>query len=209
VWYSSGVLIAFEGIDGSGKSTQAAMLGEWLKGQGREVVLTKEPTTGPWGQKIRQSFFTERLSPQAELECFVNDRKEHVASLITPALERGAVVIVDRYYYSTVAYQGARGLDPGQVLQMNEAFAPRPDLVFLVDLDPRIALERIQKRAGGRDLFENLEEQLKVRAAFAELGRTEANMVLIDGTLAVDAMQAKIRSRLDAWRSAAAPSRRS
>src|SRR4051812_39913694 len=105
-----------------------------------EVVLTKEPTDGPWGQKLRRSFVTERLAPADELEAFVNDRREHVETLINPALARGAVVIVDRYYYSTVAYQGARGLDPKQVLEMNRAFAPKPEVVFIVDLDPRVAL---------------------------------------------------------------------
>src|SRR5437868_4649133 len=91
---------------------------------GREVVLTKEPTDGPWGQKLRRSFVTERLAPADELDAFVNDRREHVDALITPALARGAIVIVDRYYYSTVAYQGARGLDAARVLAMNRAFAP-------------------------------------------------------------------------------------
>src|SRR4051812_21288936 len=99
---SPSVLIAFEGIDGSGKSTQAAMLGAWLNGQGREVVLTKEPTNGPHGTRLRQPFMAGRLSPREELDCFVADRREHVESLIKPALARGAVVIVDRYYYSTV-----------------------------------------------------------------------------------------------------------
>ena len=191
------MLIAFEGIDGSGKSTQAAMLGAWLKGQGHEVVMSKEPTHGPWGTKIRQSFFTQRLSAKEELECFVNDRKEHVETLITPALARGAVVIVDRYYYSTVAYQGARGLDATEVLHLNRAFAPKPDVVFVVDLDPRVALERISAgRAGGRDLFENLEEQLRVRAAFAELLKTEPHLVMIDGTQSVEQMHERIVSEV-------------
>jgi dTMP kinase len=187
------VLIAFEGIDGSGKSTQAAMLGEWLRKQGREVVMSKEPTNGPWGTKIRQSFFTQRLSPQEELECFVNDRREHVEQLIRPALARGADVLIDRYYYSTVAYQGARGLDAAEVMHMNRAFAPKPDVVFVVDLDPKIALERISAgRAGGRDLFENLEEQLRVRAAFEQLAKTEPHLVVIDGTQTVAQMHERI-----------------
>lgn len=187
------MLIAFEGIDGSGKSTQAAMLGQWLRRRGREVVMSKEPTTGPWGTKIRQSFFTQRLSPDEELECFVNDRKEHVEALIKPALARGADVIVDRYYYSTVAYQGARGLDAAKVLEMNRAFAPKPDVVFVVDLDPKVALERISaSRAGGRDLFENLEEQLRVRAGFMKLVESERHLVLIDGTLTVEQMHERI-----------------
>ena len=207
------MLIAFEGIDGSGKSTQAAMLADVFRAEGREVVLTREPTHGPHGTKIRQSFTTGRLTAQEELELLVADRKEHVAGLISPALARGAVVIIDRYYYSTVAYQGARGLDAQAVLELNRSGAPRPALVVLVDLDPRVALERISARAGGRDLVETPDEQLRVRAAFLKLAKTEPHFVVIDGTLAVDAMHAQIvrelRSRRGASRSGAAPSPRS
>lgn len=191
------VLIAFEGIDGSGKSTQAKMLGEVLRRGGCEVVLTREPTHGPHGTKIRESFTTGRLTAQEELALLVADRRDHVRELIAPALARGAVVIIDRYYYSTVAYQGARGLDPRQVLELNRSFAPKPDVVFLVDLDPRVALERISARAGGRDLVENLEEQLRVRAAFLELSKTEPHFIVIDGTLSVEAMHAEIMKKGD------------
>ena len=150
---------------------------------------------------MRQSFFTERLSAERELECFVNDRREHVETVIRPALARGAIVIIDRYYYSTVASQGARGLDPKVVLETNRALAQKPDVVFVVDLDPRVALERIGRRAGGRDLFENLDEQLKVQAGFRALLETEGHMVLIDGAQSVEAMHAQIvaeaKQRLD------------
>ena len=187
------MLIAFEGIDGSGKSTQAAMLVKWLEASsGREVVFSKEPTNGPWGMKLRLSFVTKRLGPEEELECFVNDRREHVAQLVAPALARGAIVVIDRYYYSTVAYPGPRGLDPAGVLQLNASLAPRPRAVFLGDLDPQVALERISARAGGRDLLENLEEQLKVREAFLSLAKSQGNFVLIDGRQSVEQMHAQI-----------------
>lgn len=201
------MLIAFEGIDGSGKSTQAAMLADDFRREGREVIFTREPTHGPHGTAIRQSFTTGRLSAQQELDLLVADRREHVEQLIAPALARGAVVVIDRYYYSTVAYQASRGLDPKAVLELNRSFAPKPSLVFLVDLDPRVALERISARAGGRDLVENLDEQLRVREAFLRLASTEPHFVVIDGALGVEAMHASIRSRLSAWRSAAATSR--
>jgi dTMP kinase len=185
---SSGVLIAFEGIDGSGKSTQASMLGDWARGLGFEVVATKEPTSGTWGARIRESMFTRRLSPDEELKCFVNDRREHVDSLILPALKRGALVIIDRYYYSTVAYQGARGLDPGAVLALNRDFAPIPDLVFLIDVEPKTGLERVSKRGAGQDLFETLDELTKARQIFQWLAQTEHHLRTVDARVSVEAV---------------------
>ena len=182
----SGVLIAFEGIDGSGKTTQAAMLQAWGKGLGLEVISTKEPTTGPWGRKIRDSKFTQRLPPADELQAFVNDRREHVASEIVPALKRGALVIIDRYYYSTVAYQGARGLEPREVLALNREFAPIPDLVFLLDLDPKAGLERVTTRGAGQDLFETLDELTKARAIFQQLARTDRHILALDAARKID-----------------------
>lgn len=177
---SLGVLVAFEGIDGSGKTTQASMLQDWGEGLGFEVVSTKEPTAGQWGRQIRESKFTKRMAPLDELNCFVNDRREHVATKILPALQRGALVIVDRYYYSTVAYQGARGLDPREVLKLNRGFAPIPDLVFLLDVEPRLGLERITKRGEGQDLFETLGELTRARQIFQDLSRTDRHVVTLD-----------------------------
>jgi dTMP kinase len=164
-----GVLVAFEGIDGGGKTTQAARLAEWGKGQGLEVVSTKEPTSGPFGQRIRASKFTARLSVDEELECFIEDRKQHVAELVAPALERGALVIIDRYYYSTAAYQGARGKNPREILARNEAFAPVPDVVVLMDLPVQLGLSRVQTRGEGQDVFENTEALTRAREVFLSL----------------------------------------
>lgn len=174
-----GVLLAFEGIDGSGKSTQARLFAEWAQARGLDVVRSREPTDGPWGRKIREARFTARMSPEDELQAFLNDRKEHVETLIRPSLARGAVVIVDRYYYSTVAYQGVRGLDPAELLTRNRAFAPKPDLVLLVDVEPKQALERIESRGLGTDLFETLEALAAVRRVFLSL--TEPHVAVIDG----------------------------
>lgn len=174
-----GVLLAFEGIDGSGKSTQAKRFVEWAKTTGLEVVSSREPTDGPWGKKIREARFTARMSPEDELAAFIEDRKEHVETLIKPALARGALVVIDRYYYSTVAYQGARGLDPKMLLAKNRAFAPVPDMVVLVDLEPKAALERIASRGEGTDLFENLVALTKVREIFLSL--VDHHVAKIDG----------------------------
>ena len=179
-----GVLIAVEGIDGSGKSTQARLLADWAAARGMEVVLSREPTSGPWGMKIRDARFKARLSPEEELEAFIEDRKEHVRTLIAPALARHALVIVDRYYYSTVAYQGARGVDPRSLLAKNREFAPIPDMVALFDLDPREGLARIQARGGGHDVFESLEALTKSRDIFNSLD--EAHVVKFDAARPVD-----------------------
>ena len=141
-----GLFIVLEGIDGTGKSTQGGLLAEWFRAQGREVVASREPTDGPWGREIRATAATGRLSPQDELDLFLKDRRQHVEELIAPALAAGKVVILDRYYFSTMAYQGMRGFDPAEIRRQNEEFAPKPDLLFILDLDVVTALSRIGAR---------------------------------------------------------------
>jgi dTMP kinase len=164
-----GLLLALEGIDGSGKSTQARLLAGALEKQGRAVVLTQEPTDGPTGQELRRYLqgLSRHLSPAAELELFMADRREHVARLIQPALAAGKIVISDRYYYSSVAYQGALGLDPQEILALNESFAPRPHLVFLLQLPVSKALERLAaKGTADRQVSESLPYLQQVAAIY-------------------------------------------
>lgn len=191
----SGVLIAFEGIDGSGKSTGAVRLAAWARQRGLDVVATKEPTEGAWGQRIRASRFSARMAPEEELECFLKDRREHVETLIGPALARGALVIVDRYFYSTAAYQGARGLDVEEILRANRAFAPEPDLVFLFDVAPQAGLSRIHHRGAGQDLFETLEALTEVRKIFKAI--TGPNFVTIDSSQSSDETFAAVMRGLE------------
>lgn len=188
------MLLAFEGIDGSGKSTQARRFAQWAEAHGLDVVSSREPTNGPWGRKIREARFTARMSPEDELQAFLNDRREHVETLLRPSLERGAVVIVDRYYYSTVAYQGSRGLDPKALLARNRAFAPKPDLVVLVDVEPTKALERIEARGEGRDLFETLEALKSVRDIFLSLA--EPHVAIVDGAHEPDVVFGEVLLRI-------------
>ena len=166
-----GFLLVLEGIDGTGKSTLVRQLTAWLRESGREVVTSREPTDGPHGTALRQSAKTGRLSIQNEFDLFLKDRAEHVAALINPAIERGAVVILDRYYFSTAAYQGARGLDPRTIIEANEKFAPIPDLVLLLDLDPAVGATRITRRGDVLDDFEALDYQREVRRIFLSLKR--------------------------------------
>ncbi len=164
-----GLFIVIEGIDGTGKSTQAKRLGEWFTAQGREVVLSYEPTAGPWGRKIRETGATGRLSAEDELQYFLNDRRQHVAELIAPSLAAGKVVILDRYYFSTMAYQGLRGLDPREIRTMNEAFAPIPDRLLIMDLDVDTALRRIGARGDAANAFEKRHDLERCREIFLSL----------------------------------------
>jgi dTMP kinase len=167
-----GVLFALEGVDGCGKSTQAELLAASLVKAGQQVVLTREPTHGPAGQKLQRYLLgpSRHLSPAEELELFMEDRREHVAQIIRPSLARGKIVITDRYYYSSVAYQGALGLDPHDILAANEAFAPAPDLVFLLELPVKMALARLtRKRQGTRQVSESFSYLKQVAAIYASL----------------------------------------
>jgi len=168
----TGPLIVFEGIDGAGKSTQAKLLAERLEQAGFEVVRTREPTDGTYGRRLRESAACGRLSPTEELELFVLDRKQHVHDEIAPALAAGKAVIVDRYFLSTAAYQGARGLDPEAIMTANEAFAPIPTVAVLLQTGVAGGRERIRQRGDGEgNLFEREAELRKVAKVFDSLDR--------------------------------------
>ncbi len=168
-----GQLIVFEGIDGVGKSTQIQKLQAYLEQEGKEVVTSFEPTNGEHGAMIRQTASTGRLSLEDEYRLFTLDRQEHVAQLIEPSLAAGKYVLLDRYYFSTLAYQGARGGDIETMRQEQESFAIKPDLVLLLDLTVEESLQRIGVRANsngeaGADEFETEEMLTKVRTIFMQ-----------------------------------------
>lgn len=166
-----GPLIAFEGIDGSGKSTQIRLLAERLAAAGIAHVMTFEPTRGTWGKRIREMARSgEAVAPELELEWFMADRAEHVRDLIEPACTRGDWVLTDRYYISTVAYQGARGLDADAILAESEARFPAPDLTLVFEIEPRRGLDRVHARGGvAEPVFEELGFLERVAAGFAAL----------------------------------------
>lgn len=177
-----GVLIAFEGIDGTGKTTQIELLAEVLRRRGLQVVTTREPTDGQYGRKIR-ALYKDRQSvtPEEELALFLDDRREHVAQVIAPALARGQVVLTDRYYYSTAAYQGAAGHDPQKIIAANELFAPVPDMVIMLEAPVSLGVHRVQKLRGETlNDFEQEGALARVARIFAEL--KGANIRRIDGT---------------------------
>jgi dTMP kinase len=163
-------LIVFEGVDGAGKTTQVRLLDQHLQHAGYDVVCLKEPTEGPWGQKLRQlaQYGRQHVSPVTELEWFLQDRREDVEQNIRPALARGQIVLLDRYYFSTMAYQGALQLDPEEIRVRNEAFAPPPDLLFILDIPPERGLQRVRQR-GALSHFERLDYLERVAAIFAAM----------------------------------------
>ena len=144
-----GRLVALEGLDGSGKSTQVPALAAALRERGHDVVATREPTDSEFGRRIRAMARSgELVAPEEELRWFVEDRRDHVARVIAPALAAGRCVLTDRYYLSTVAYQGARGLDWRAILAASEAEFPIPDLALVFEIAPEQGLERVRARFG-------------------------------------------------------------
>lgn len=162
-----GILIVFEGIDGSGKSTQGEILFKRLQEEDFDVVYFREPSKGKWGRKIKKkALHADSLTPEEELDLFLKDRRENVEKNLKPALKKKRVVILDRYYYSTIAYQGAKGIDGNLIRRMNEEFVVEPDLVFIFDIDPQKGLERIENRKKKDRLFEREDYLVKVREIF-------------------------------------------
>ncbi len=167
----SGKLIVFEGIDGVGKTSMCKYLLEYIKVRGYPAVYLKEPSEGEYGQKIREMARSGiRMDPLSEYELFMKDRRENVEKNIIPALMEGKLVILDRYYFSTMAYQGAVGLSVDKIRMENEEFAPVPDLLFLLELSVDESLKRITgKRGDVTDAFETREYLLKVQRIFEQL----------------------------------------
>jgi dTMP kinase len=162
-----GILIVIEGIDGAGKSTQAKSLLRKLKARGLDAVYFCEPSRGKWGREIkRKAKEAASLTPEQELDLFLKDRRENVEKNLKPALKKKRIIVLDRYYFSTIAYQGAKGLNPPRIRRMNEKFAPLPDLVFILDVSARCGLARIVGRKKKDALFERERYLVKVRRIF-------------------------------------------
>ena len=175
-----GLLIVFEGNDGSGKTTQARSLLRRLRSRGFKAVFFREPTRGRWGREIKRlAARAGSLTPEEELELFVKDRRENIEKNLKPALSRGAIVVLDRYYFSTIAYQGAKGIGLRRIRRLNEAFAVRPDLVIVLDIGAGAGLARIAGRKTRDELFEREDYLVRVGEIFQSLrGR---NILHLDG----------------------------
>ncbi len=186
-----GLLIVIEGIDGAGKTTQARALLRRLRRRGFACRYFREPSRGRWGREIKRLALTAgSMTPEEELALFVRDRRENVARNIRPALRAGRIVVLDRYYYSTIAYQGAKGIDPERIRRIHEKFAPRPDLVFILDLGAETGLARIAGRRTRDALFERASYLAKVRRIFR--GLTGPGIIHLDARRAPGAVAGEI-----------------
>ena len=185
-----GGFISFEGIDGSGKSTQARLLAARLQEQGRSVVLTREPGGSPGAEEIRKLVLEgppDRWSAQTEILLFTAARRDHLERTIRPALAAGSIVICDRFADSTRMYQGLRGQGLRAMVDSlhDLMIAQEPDLTLLIDMDPAIGLERALGRKGGEERFESFGQpmQAQMRAGFLDLARAAPDRIrVVDGT---------------------------
>jgi dTMP kinase len=201
-----GLFISFEGIDGSGKSTQARLLAEHLGGQGRDVVLTREPGGSAGAEEIRRLVLEgdkDRWSPETELLLFTAARRDHLERVILPAIDAGQVVICDRFADSTRMYQGLGRADlRGLVDQLHELMIGRePDVTVLIDIAPDVGLGRALSRGGGEERFESFGEDLqaRMRAGFLALAEEfAARFVVIDGGREVAAVAGDVAHAVEA-----------
>ncbi|MEU8555320.1 dTMP kinase [Streptomyces anthocyanicus] len=200
---ATGFFIALEGGDGAGKSTQAEALAEWIRGKGHEVVLTREPGATPVGKRLRSILLdvsSAGLSHRAEALLYAADRAEHVDTVVRPALERGAVVVSDRYIDSSVAYQGAgRDLSPTEIARINRWATNGlvPHLTVLLDVAPEAARERFTE-APDRLESEPAEFHARVRSGFLTLAAADPGRYLVvDAGQEPEAVTTVVRHRLD------------
>ncbi|MEH6831604.1 MAG: dTMP kinase [Sulfitobacter sp.] len=200
-----GLFISFEGIDGSGKSTQVTRLAEYLRRSGREVVVTREPGGSDGAEEIRALVLQgdpDRWSAETEILLFTAARRDHLERLIRPALAAGKIVICDRFADSTRMYQGlSRGDLRGTVDKLHDLMiGVEPDLTILIDMDPIEGLKRAKGRNGTEERFEDFGADLQsaMRAGFIELSKEYSERFrVIDGGQEMDAVAADIQAAVE------------
>jgi len=193
----SGKFIVFEGLDGSGQSTQSKLLAEFLKKKKYKVLLTKEPTpNSEAGKKIRKILDKKlKANPAAFQKLYAKDRKEHLEREIVPALKKGKAVVSDRYFFSSFAYGRASGLSLNWLIKINNKFL-MPDLTFILEVGPEICLERIKKRGDKRTLFEEKEKLEKVWQTYKVLSKRFRNVIMINGEKSIKGVFKNIKKNL-------------
>ena len=201
-----GLFITLEGGDGSGKSTQSALLAQWLEAQGKTVVVTREPGGTDLGVELRNIVLHRRghIAPRAEALIYAADRAHHIATKVRPALERGEIVLQDRYLDSSVAYQGAGRVLDGTEIRELSLWATEgllPDLTILLDLDETAARTRLDSARTQYDRLEDEKQDFhaRVRASYLELAAAEPDRFLVlEATDSIESISAVIRDRVAA-----------
>ncbi|MFQ6129407.1 MAG: dTMP kinase [Candidatus Hadarchaeaceae archaeon] len=192
-----GKFISIEGIDGCGKSTHVKLLAKWLRSHGRRVVITDEPTNDVIGRVIKRVLRGElKLPIAAEALLFAADRVQHISDVIEPALKAGKVVLNERYVYSSLAYQSARGLPTNWISSINK-YAIRPDLGILIDVPAKIAFARIKSSRRLDEFERNPRLQQRVRRNYLRIARRE-RLKIVNGMRSCDEVQAEIRRLVNA-----------
>lgn len=189
---STGKLIIFEGLDGCGKTTVSKKICEYLQNKNLPSIWSKEPTDFPTGLKIRKFLKGEmELSPEQEIQSFLDDREVSVSKIISPNLEKNINVVLDRYYYSTAAYQSSKEFPAKKILERNlEKKFPTPDLVLFLDISPEESLQRIEKRINPgekKDRFETIQHLTKIRQSYKEI--LPPSVAIIDATKSLEEVE--------------------
>ncbi len=196
--FNKGVFIVFEGIDGSGKSVQSRKTISWLTGRGFEVTGLVEPTHGEWGARIRKvlSGEVDPVSPEEELDLFIRDRRDNVLHSVLPAIEAGKIIVQDRYYYSTLAYQGARGFSLQEIREKHGAFLIEPDLVFIFDVSPEEGIRRIKDtRKSELSIFEKISYLAAVKKIYDSF--SNSHIIHVDASRDPETVHGEVVERIE------------
>jgi dTMP kinase len=189
-----GRFIVIEGLDGSGQTTQVALLKKFLEEKGLQVISTKEPTMdSEAGRKIREILDEKvRIEPTELQKLFTQDRGEHLENLIVPALQEGKAVISDRYYFSTFAFGASDGLDLDKLIEMNDEFL-LPDLTIVLRVSPRVCVERIEERGEAKTLFEKENKLTEVWKTYALMPERFNRVHIVDGEQPINQVHEEIK----------------
>jgi len=200
---SKDIFIVLDGLDGSGKSEMVKLLGSYISLNNKDcnVLTTKEPSEGMYGKEIRNILASEKdpkINGSKLLELFIKDREDHLKKEIIPFLNKAGkgknIVICDRYYYSTIAFQATQGLDIKMLIELNKSFL-KPDIALILDVNPEIALERIKTRK--KEKFEKLEFMKKLRKRFLEMPKLlNDNIKIIDASKSKEEVFEEIRQQV-------------